>query len=725
MKKFNLLSALTIVSALVFSWSLSACQQPSDEVTPTVEDSSTPEIPSESESTNDSTPTDSESTPSESESTPSDSSSSEDVSYETITIAEAIELANAAGEAGTVDEYVISARITSIDNPTFGAMYVEDETGSLYVYGVVSLDGDTRYDAFEEKPVAGDDIVLKGKLKTFKGTPEMDRGYMISYTHNDPSENIDLSQYTEQSIAQARSASDESKVIVDGVVAHITHASGFIPNGFYLVDETSSMYVYDSQIAAQVSVGNTISIAAIKDYYVLASEQGNADKFGYQGCNQLTNPVLLSNDKANTEFNKSWVSETTVKNLIETPVNTDVTTLIYKVNAYINRVDGTSFTNYYINDLDGTTGSYTYTQCNGNDFAWLDEFNGKICTVYLTAHNAKATDSSCFFRFIPIAVSYDNYQFDYAKTNEFVLEYYAVDQFKDTYLADPALEVVTNVTNTIVNFENVSVSYASDNSDVVYFAEENGKTVMHTGNEGVANITITSTYNGASLSETVIIKVGKQQEFDAVNVATAIAANDGEVVQVRGIVSSSLVNRTGFYIIDETGVIAILCEESDLVDIHQGDEVVIRGTRVHFKKPESTAISGQSCLQNIEILANYYGNNEYSKASFDSSYTISQLYDLPAAEDYTTQVYVVTGKIVLQGNAFYSQILIQDMTGTKQLRLYCSGANQYEFASAHANKEITMELCLCNWNDKSYYTGCLISITVDGVTYYNELNFTA
>ena len=412
-----------------------------------------------------------------------------------------------------------------------------------------------------------------------------------------------------------------------------------------------------------------------------------------------------------------------VKDIIETPLSNNITSNIFIVTALINKVPGTGFVNYYINDLDGVTGSYSYTQCNGSDFAWLDEFDGKICTVYLTAHNAKSTDSGCFYRFIPVAVSYDNYQFDYSKTNEFALTYYALDQFKDTYLADPALEVVTNVTNTVVNFENVTISYSSDNTSSVYFEENNGKTYMHTLNEGVANVTVTSTYNGASLSSTVVIKVGKQEQYDAVTVAEAVAANDGDVVQVKGVVSSSLVNREGFYIIDETGVIAILCSGAQLEDIHQGDLVVIKGTRVHFKKETSTAISGQSCLQNIEILANYYGGHEYSKASFDSSYTIDQLYSLPAAEDHTTQVYVVTGKVVVTGSAYYTSILIQDMNGKNQLRLYSSSAAQYQFAADHANKEITMELCLCNWNDKEYYTGCLISITVDGVTYYNEYNF--
>ena len=164
-------------------------------------------------------------------------------------------------------------------------------------------------------------------------------------------------------------------------------------NGFYLVDSTSSIYVYNPDVAAQVSVGNNISIAAIKDYYILASEQNLANKFGYEGSNQLTDVVLLSNDKNKNEVDYSWTETKSIKSMLEQPVTGDFTTLVYKTTALVKEVPGNGFTNFYFFDLDENTGSYTYTQCNGNDFSYLDEFDGKVCTVYMTAHNAKSTKS--------------------------------------------------------------------------------------------------------------------------------------------------------------------------------------------------------------------------------------------------------------------------------------------------------------------------------------------
>ena len=344
---------------------------------------------------------------------------SESVKEETnvVTIAEAIALAKEAGESGTEEMYQVSGRIVEVSNAQYGAMTIKDETGELFVYGVYGKDQKTPYSEFDEKPVAGDDITLLGKLKTFKDEPEMDRGYMQSFVHNDPSGNIDLTQYTVKTISQARDVQDDTKVIVSGTVTTITYADGMKPNGFYLTDNESSIYVYGNQAAPQVSVGNKVKVAAIKDYYVLESEKNNANKHGYKGSNQLASPTILENDKGNNAIDLSWAQETSIKDIMDTPVSSNITTDIFKVNALVNKVEGTGFTNYYFNDIDGYTGSYAYSQCSGSDFAWLDEFHGKICTVYISPINCKSTPSESFYRFVPIKVSYDNYTFDVTKAN--------------------------------------------------------------------------------------------------------------------------------------------------------------------------------------------------------------------------------------------------------------------------------------------------------------------
>lgn len=126
--------------------------------------------------------------------------------------------------------------------------------------------------------------------------------------------------------------------------------------------------------------------------------------------------------------------DSTVKEMIDTPFSENVTTTIFKVNALVKKVDGHNFVNYYFYDIDGTTGSYTYTQCNGNDFDWLDEFDGKICTVYLSAMNAKASRSGCVWRFLPIEVKDEGYTFDLNKSAEFAVKYFGINQFFAAYM---------------------------------------------------------------------------------------------------------------------------------------------------------------------------------------------------------------------------------------------------------------------------------------------------
>ena len=653
-----------------------------------------------------------------SSSTSTNSSTSTVVEDETITIAEAIEIAFQAGETVTEKEYLVKGTIETVSNATYGEMTIKDETGSLYIYGVYDKDRETRYDALADKPVAGDEITLLGKLKMFKGTPEMDRGYMQSFRHVDVSENIDLNQYTEKTISEARELEKGAKVKVSGTVAKITYANGMKPNGFYLVDNAASIYVYSGDIAAQVSVGNNVELAAEKAYWILDTEASYAAKFGYKGACQLDNAYLISNDKNNNNIDLSWCEEFTVKGILDTPVTENITTNIYKVNAYVNKQENPGFVNYYIDDLDNKTGSYCYTQCNGSDYSWLDEFNGKICTVYLSPINCKSTTSGCTYRFVPIKVVDENFTFDVANAPKFAIDYYAKDQFFASYQADPNMEVITSVSQEELGFENVAISYASSNENVAYFTGN----VFHVNESGTATITITATYSSYSYNDTVTVTVTNIGDIEYTNVKGAIDAQDDEVVTVRGIVASSLVNKTGFYLIDETGIIAIQINAEDLALIELGNDVIVKGVRNHAGN--KTKSIGQSNLVNAELVANLYGNHEYSTATFDSTKTIEELYDYDANIDYSTQAFVVTGTTYTKGDNYSSTVHIQGDDSNKAMRLYCSSAKQYSFLNDYYNEELKFEIALCNWNDKNYYTGCIISVILpDGTKVLNNSNF--
>lgn len=639
--------------------------------------------------------------------------------YNVISIAEAIEIANASGSEKS-EEYYIYGKITNISSFLYGSMTIEDETGSIYVYGVYSKDGSIRFDALEEMPAVGDEIVIKGALKTYNGTPEVDRAYLQELKHNEVE--IDDTDYVEYKINEVRELEVGTKVKVTGVVAQITYAFGFNPNGIYLVDETGSIYVYGMEVAGVVEIGNEVTLIGSKTYYILEDEKPGAAKFGYKGCCQIEKATVVENDKGNHEFDKSWISESTVKDIVETKVTENITTNIYKVTALIKKVIGTGFTNYYINDLDGYTGSYVYTACSGDDFSWLDEFDGKFCTVYLSPINCKSSSTSCFFRFIPVLVIDEGYELQDADAPSYALKYHVFDQFLSQYEADPETLLISSVSNELHGLDNITIDYKSSDEAIVDFEETTEGIVFHTKEPGFATITVTATYKGYSKSEEIQIEVKEPVEYQTITVKEAIESEDGTQVIVKGVVLSSLVNQDGFYLIDETGVIAVTSTKEQVALLSVGDEVVIEGTKSHKIKEGYTG-KGQINIYNSNILVNYYGNHSYSTDLFDTTKDLKYLYGLNVNEDHSTEVYVVEGIIEVVEQTHYSSIKLKSLDGSVSIILYSSSANQYGFLKPYNGQQVTVELAPCNWNSKTYYAGCVISVIVDGVKVMNELNF--
>ena len=641
--------------------------------------------------------------------------------YDCITIAEAIELAIAAGDTLTADSYYIYGTIVKVSNSLYGEMTITDGVNELYIYGVYSGDGNTRYDAMDEKPVAGDEVVLYGKLKTYNGTPEMDRGYLQAFNH--VKQDIDASDYVEMTIKDAREAEVGKLVKLTGVVSQITYAFGQVPNGFFLVDNTSSIYVYGSEVTGNVKEGNTVTVIGEKTYYVLDSEKANAEKFGYDGCCQIQNVSLIENDKQVSEYDKSWIQETTIKDIIDTPISENITTLIYKVKGLISKAEGTGFTNYYINDIDGKTGTYTYTACNGSDFAWLDQYDGKICTVYVTAINAKSTSTGCFWRFLPIEVIDEGYTFNLDDAAEYALKYHVAEQFLNEYTANPELELITKVDNELIGVSGVEISYSSSNTNVAYFETVDDKVIFNTKESGTATITVTATYGDVTATKEIELTVSKPITYDSITVLEAINTADDTEVIVKGIVMSSLVNQNGFYLNDGTGVIAVVfANAADLDLISLGNEVIIKGTKDHKVKDSYTG-KGQINIYNAELLVNNYGNHEYDTSTFITGKTVNDLYNLSINEDHSTDVYIIEGIVKFNVSAYFTSVSITNEDGSVSLTLYSSSAAQYSFLEAFADQKVTLEIAACNWNSKNYYATCVVSVISGGIKVVNNSNF--
>lgn len=636
--------------------------------------------------------------------------------YDIISIAEAIEIAKAETSTNPTTRYYVRGTITKVTNPAYGEMTITDGVNEIYVYGTYSADGSIGYASFTDKPYKGDEVLFYCTLNTYEGTPQIKNARLIDFKKADKGE-IDVSEYAEMTIAEAREAAVDTKVLISGTVARITYATGMKPSGAYIVDETNSIYIYDADLASQVKIGNKITVLGSKTYWILSDEQNNANKFGYGGCCQIEDAVLYENDNASNDIDFSWCEEKSVKDILEIPVTENVTTTIFKTNALVKKVPGNGFTNYYFFDLDGNTGAYTYTQNNGNDFSWLDKFDGKICTVYLSPMNAKSTASDCFFRFLPIEVIDEGFLFDPANAPMHVVEYYCTDQFLPEYTGNPLKELPASVSSELLGFDNVTVTYTSDNESVVYFTVNTPGTVtLNCGENGTATVTITATYGDYSYSDTVEITVSASTGGEGLTVEEAIATAVGEKIKVEGIVGPSIVNQSGFYLIDETGAIAVRVAASEFEGLAIGQKVLIEGTVTITKDG-----GGQFCLDSATVVSNQYGKVDYSSDSFITDKTFEEVIATPDSPAATTQVYVITAKVKLVDATYYSNIYLTN--GTTDFILYCNKSSQYGFLSAYDGQEVTIEFALCDWNAKGLKGAVLAIITDDGKI-YNELNFT-
>ena len=682
----------------------------------TEEETTAAEETTEEETTEAEETTEEETTEAE-ETTEEETTEAEEI--QTITIAEALALCGEPGHI-TTERYYIRALVKTVTNAQYGSMVIYDETGEISVYGTYSADGELYYSDLADKPVKGDEVLLHCILQNYNGTKEVKNARLIEFVSNQG--NFDASDYTAATIAEARAAAEGAKLKVSGIVARITYSTGMKPNGFILVNGADSIYVYDGDTAGRVSIGNRIEIAASKTYWVLDTEQSNANMHGYKGCNQLESATLLSNDNGNNGWTDASFPTITVKEIMDNPVSNDITTQIYKVTALVKKAPGNGFINYYINDLDGTTGSYVYTQCNGNDFAWLDEFDGKICTVYLVALNAKSTVSGCVYRFLPVAVVDEGFVFNTNDSAQYSVIYHGLTQFDTFYTGNPAIEVVTTVSSQLLGFENAALTYASSNNNVISFVTANGKTVMNCVASGTATITVTGSYNGIQYSGTITVTVDiPQAEIPSITVGDAIDAAVGTEVVVKGIVGPSLVNQTGFYLIDETGVIAVVLSSAELEKVQPGNEIILKGTRA-IRVKDGSSDFGQANLDACEIITNNYGEHSYSDATFITDKTLADFSKLNAGEDHGAEVYVLTVSIKLVEEKYYSNIYIT--SGSTEVLLYCSSANQYNWLKAYAGQTVTVEVAPCNWNSKGSYRGCVLAVVnEDGSKVCNELNF--
>ena len=91
------------------------------------------------------------------------------------------------GSKTTTNKYYVVGTVKSVYSTTYGNMYIKDANGvELTIYGSYNADGTVRYDAMENKPVAGDTVRLYGQITSYNSVAQMKNGWVIELTaHGD------------------------------------------------------------------------------------------------------------------------------------------------------------------------------------------------------------------------------------------------------------------------------------------------------------------------------------------------------------------------------------------------------------------------------------------------------------------------------------------------------------------------------------------------------------
>ena len=185
--------------------------------------------------------------------------------------------------------YILTGKITSVANTTYGNFYLADETGEVYIYGLCSPEGDVKY--WTESGVKlGDIITVKGSYTLYGNTHEMVNAIYVS--HESVDEEPEPEPEPEPEFPSLTVAEFLDKEVDAEVWYQLTGTIKNIKNTTYgnfdLVDETGSVYVYGLTAEKVSSNDKSFATLGLKEGDMLTLIGTRAD---YNGSAQVGGPA--------------------------------------------------------------------------------------------------------------------------------------------------------------------------------------------------------------------------------------------------------------------------------------------------------------------------------------------------------------------------------------------------------------------------------------------------
>jgi hypothetical protein len=469
-------------------------------------------------------------------------------------------------------------------------------------------------------------------------------------------------------IADAKKGVKGDYFYIYGIIAQFTYGyDGKV--GFYIVDNTSSMYVYKGSGLENLKIGNAVLVNGEIDYFISQQEAGAGAEIGYLGAQQIkADNVEVINDKY-TEIPDIGIEEKRIKELATTNFrDNDLSGTIFRVDATVTSSDVSGTAVYYFNDPSMDYSLYTYSTMGGGDFDWVKPYVGKTFEWTIAVHSLRSRDEA--WRIIPIE------PFMEVTISEDEKAEYALDrlagQFADTYNTTTSIDLL----NKDSKLENTTVTYASDNSAHSITTSADGyKLNIDATALGSFNITISLEYNGKTYTRIKTIEIIEKATFDGITIAEALSASEGDVVKIKGIYVRTAANVQGIYLADETGIIPVHHTAAfDPANYIVGEEMIFEGT-VARDFTNSGQHPGYNKLSNATLISNDSAVHEWNTSLCSGELTIADLKS--GNDDYVGKFYKVRGKVVTNATQHYTnKIFVDENDSNISMALYCGNASQ-------------------------------------------------
>lgn len=171
--------------------------------------------------------------------------------------------------------YILTGKITEVANTVYGNFYFEDETGTAYVYGLLTPAGEAQKQWAAAGLKVNDVITVYGVRGEYKGDPQMANATYMSHEEGEASPIVDAT------IAEFLAAEKSgTQYRISGAVTNIAKAEY---GNIYIKDATGEVYVYGVGAKGEFE---TMGVE-VGDIVTLISNRGE-----YNGTPQAANSTL-------------------------------------------------------------------------------------------------------------------------------------------------------------------------------------------------------------------------------------------------------------------------------------------------------------------------------------------------------------------------------------------------------------------------------------------------